>query len=164
MYFHNHSHKKGVSEMDSTEKCPSCGEDMEPGFLVSQRTISWCNHVPKVICYCGEPLSKGHTLCAWVSGHRCKSCKIILYHEVEQSPENDTDDWPAGWIGLKEEMAPPVVYLISTEEYASPSSQSFGNFLEDMLHCLLQRNSRIAPSSMNRFSSFWIDCSSQRPR
>jgi hypothetical protein len=82
--------------MDTIEKCPSCREDMELGFIVSQRTISWCDHVPKTICYCGEPLSKGYTICAWVSGHRCKKCKIILYQEPEQPTKNDTSEWPAG--------------------------------------------------------------------
>ncbi len=82
--------------MEATEKCPSCGEDMDPGFIVSQRTISWCDLVPKVICYCGEPLSKGYAICACVSGYRCKRCKIILYQEVEKAPRKETDDWPAG--------------------------------------------------------------------
>ncbi|MFW9807600.1 MAG: PF20097 family protein [Candidatus Thorarchaeota archaeon] len=85
---------EGSLELETTEKCPSCGEEMETGFIVSQRTISWCDQVPKVICYCGEILSKKYSICAWVSGYRCKRCKIIRYQEVEQAPNKDTNDWP----------------------------------------------------------------------
>lgn len=82
--------------MTDLEKCPSCGEDMEPGYIVSKNLISWCNHVPKVFCVCGEPLSKYSVLCAAVVGHRCKKCKIIRYQEIERPPKKETSDWPVG--------------------------------------------------------------------
>ncbi|MFW9768846.1 MAG: PF20097 family protein [Candidatus Thorarchaeota archaeon] len=38
-------------------RCPSCGDEMEPGYLVSDYPIYWCDHIPKFICVCGERFS-----------------------------------------------------------------------------------------------------------
>ncbi|MHA1936238.1 MAG: PF20097 family protein [Candidatus Thorarchaeota archaeon] len=65
--------------MEGVEICPSCGNNMEHGYIISNYTIRWCNHVPRAICWCGEKLSKGFWTCVRVEGYRCKSCQIIRY-------------------------------------------------------------------------------------
>ncbi|MFW9955602.1 MAG: PF20097 family protein [Candidatus Thorarchaeota archaeon] len=67
-----------------TVKCPSCGDDMEPGHLISARPISWCDHVPKAICRCGDRISRDYGFCTGVAGHRCKKCHIIVYITIKR--------------------------------------------------------------------------------
>ncbi len=82
--------------MEATEKCPSCGENMEFGYLVSPRRISWCKKIPRFFGICGDHLSEGFVFKSGVSGYRCKKCRLIRYNEIVRSPKNETDDWPAG--------------------------------------------------------------------
>jgi hypothetical protein len=67
--------------LETTEKCPSCGEQMEHGYIISTDKLYWCDHVPLAMCRCGEHLDDSvfGFGCASLEGHRCKKCQIIRY-------------------------------------------------------------------------------------
>ena len=67
------------SKGPSYDTCPVCREQMEHGYIVSNNLLSWCSHVPALICRCGERLDRSFSGCATLEGFRCKKCQIIRY-------------------------------------------------------------------------------------
>ncbi|MHA2159347.1 MAG: PF20097 family protein [Candidatus Thorarchaeota archaeon] len=65
--------------MTELEKCPSCGETMEHGYIISGIALNWCNHIPAFACRCGERLDRAVFGCASLEGYRCTNCQIIRY-------------------------------------------------------------------------------------
>ena len=63
--------------------CPSCGKEMEKGYLISKMGVYWDDHVPRFIAP-GTLLSPNTTevfKMHYVPSYRCQSCKIIQYGE-----------------------------------------------------------------------------------
>ena len=63
--------------------CPSCGNEMEKGYLISKMGVYWDDHVPRFIAP-GTLLSPNTTevfKMHYVPSYRCQSCKIIQYGE-----------------------------------------------------------------------------------
>jgi phage FluMu protein Com len=65
----------------AAKKCPSCGMDMESGYIISKMGVYWDTHVPRFIAP-GTLLSPNTTevfKMHYVPAFRCRSCKIINY-------------------------------------------------------------------------------------
>ncbi|MFW9833333.1 MAG: PF20097 family protein [Candidatus Thorarchaeota archaeon] len=64
--------------------CPSCGKEMEKGYLFGHRGVYWGDHVPRLIVSKASVLNP-HTTetfkMSYVPSFRCRSCKLIQYGE-----------------------------------------------------------------------------------
>ncbi len=72
-----------LTEEQQSHTCPSCGNEMEKGYIISEKGVYWDDHVPRFIAP-GTLLSPNTTevfKMHYVPSHRCRSCKIIQYGE-----------------------------------------------------------------------------------
>jgi hypothetical protein len=72
-----------MTEVQEHHACPSCGNEMEKGYLISKMGVYWDDHVPRFLAP-GTLLSPNTTevfKMHYVPSYRCRSCKIIQYGE-----------------------------------------------------------------------------------
>ncbi|MGD9395026.1 MAG: PF20097 family protein [Candidatus Thorarchaeota archaeon] len=72
-----------LTEEQEHKTCPSCGEMMEEGYLISKMGVYWDDHVPRFVAP-GTLLSPNTTevfKMHYVHSYRCRFCKIIQYGE-----------------------------------------------------------------------------------
>jgi phage FluMu protein Com len=70
-----------MTEVPVQKKCPSCGKEMEEGYIISKMGVYWDTHVPRFIAP-GNLLSPNTTevfKMHYIHSFRCKSCKILNY-------------------------------------------------------------------------------------
>jgi hypothetical protein len=75
--------RKHLTAEQEHRTCPSCGKEMEKGYLISKMGVYWDDHVPRFIAP-STLLSPNTTevfKMHYVPSYRCQSCKIIQYGE-----------------------------------------------------------------------------------
>jgi protein-arginine kinase activator protein McsA len=76
-----HTKENHLTDEHEQKACPSCGNEMEKGYLISKMGVYWDDHVPRFIAP-GTLLSPSTTevfKMHYIPSYRCRSCKIIQY-------------------------------------------------------------------------------------
>jgi hypothetical protein len=61
------------------KKCPSCGGEMEQGFIHAPRGIYWDNEEHKLHIFTSETLiSQWSWTCPRTQGWRCAKCRLVI--------------------------------------------------------------------------------------
>ena len=83
--------------MGESEKCPYCGVELEEGYIISSRWITWSSGkpFPSSWHFIGEHIAKSADV-PFIRGtgpnlpaHRCRKCSIILIRVPKMEKSNE---------------------------------------------------------------------------
>lgn len=80
--------KEGLSKLTSIEKCPTCGGELDKGYIHMPRGIYWDTQKHNWHVYTSETII---SMWAWTlpkaPALRCKQCRIVIFDYEKEGKE-----------------------------------------------------------------------------